>query len=142
MTERLRKRAFDSGTFTLLTYIYNELKNVEENPFKAIRQHIKEQILNYATITDLTYHTKLLSFIIDNPQLTENPSFLHFNASSALGERKGEENADESAILPEEQIQLMSETSVPSIDRGRYHISSPTNKAKASKKESNGNFTA
>ena len=104
LSERLRKRAFDSGTFTLLTYIYNELKNVEENPFKAIRLHIKEQILNYATITDLTYHTKLLSFLIENPQLTESTSALRLNHSSALGERKGEETADESAILQDEQL--------------------------------------
>ena len=56
LSERLRKRAFDSGTFTLLTYIFERLKNVDKNPFNSIREHIKDQVLNYATMTDLTYH--------------------------------------------------------------------------------------
>ena len=68
LSERLRKRAFDSGTFTLLTYLYNQLKDVQENPFKAIREHIQQQILNYETMTDLVYHSKLLTYIRDNPQ--------------------------------------------------------------------------
>ena len=69
LSERLRKRAFDSGTFTLLTYLYNQLKDVQDNPFKAIREHIQQQILNYETMTDLVYHSKLLTYIRDNPQL-------------------------------------------------------------------------
>ena len=28
LSERLRKRAFDSGTYTLLTYLYNEMKEI------------------------------------------------------------------------------------------------------------------
>lgn len=42
LSERLRKRAFDSGTFTLLTYIYNELGDTDKNPFMTTREHIKE----------------------------------------------------------------------------------------------------
>ena len=56
LSERLRKRAFDSGTFTLLTYIFNSLKDVEKQPFKQIKEHIRDQVLNYATLTDLSYH--------------------------------------------------------------------------------------
>ena len=67
LAERLRKRAFDSGTFTLLTYLFSQLKNVDRNPFKAIKDHIKDQVLNYATISDLTYHLRLLTFIKVNP---------------------------------------------------------------------------
>ena len=40
LSERVRKRAFDSGTFTLLQYLFTELKDETENPFKAIRNHI------------------------------------------------------------------------------------------------------
>ena len=67
LSERLRKRAFDSGTFTLLSYLYNQLKDVETAPFKAIRDHIKDQVLNYATMTDLNYHVKLLGYLIEHP---------------------------------------------------------------------------
>ena len=63
MSERLRKRAFDSGTFSLLTYIDATLKDVEAQPFKSIRDHIKQQVLNYANMQDLTYHCKLLKFL-------------------------------------------------------------------------------
>jgi len=42
LSERLRKRAFDSGTFTLLTYLFNQLKDVEKEPFKAVKEHLKE----------------------------------------------------------------------------------------------------
>ena len=93
LSERLRKRAFDSGTFTLLTYLFNALKDVDFDPFRAIREHIKEHVLNYATMTDLTYHTKLLAYIKANPGLEESPSNLRLNQSSALEERKDSENS-------------------------------------------------
>ena len=60
LSERLRKRAFDSGTFTLLNYICDQLKEVDKNPFKAIREHIKDQVLNFATKNDLNYHSRLI----------------------------------------------------------------------------------
>ena len=67
LSERLRKRAFDSGTFTLLSYLFNRLKDVDKNPFKSIKEHIKEQVLNYATLTDLTYHARLITYLKENP---------------------------------------------------------------------------
>lgn len=91
LSERLRKRAFDSGTFTLLTYIYNELRETDKDPFATTRDHIKEQVLNYATITDLTYHAKLMNFLLENPQLTESTSKIRLNQTSAMEERKDDE---------------------------------------------------
>ena len=41
LAERLRKQAFDSGTFTLLYYINDKLKDVTKNPFQAIKEHIQ-----------------------------------------------------------------------------------------------------
>ena len=99
LSERLRKRAFDSGTFTLLTYIYNQLREVETAPFKPIAAHIKDQVLNYATMTDLTYHVKLLSFLIEHPQLAEDPKNMRLNTSSAMEERKF---IEESPMRPSE----------------------------------------
>ena len=32
-----------------------------------MRDHIKQQVLNYSTMTDLAYHVRLLQFIIDDP---------------------------------------------------------------------------
>lgn len=83
LSERLRKRAFDSGTFTLLTHLFNELRDVDTNPFKAIREHIRDQVLTYATMTDLNYHQRLLGFLVENPQSTESQQALRLNVSSA-----------------------------------------------------------
>lgn len=63
LSERLRKKAYDSGTFTLLTFIYNSLKDAEAQPFKTIADHIKQEVLNYATINDLNYHVRLLRLL-------------------------------------------------------------------------------
>lgn len=68
LSERLRKRAFDSGTYTLLTYLFNQLKDAQDNPFKAIREHIQQHIMNFETMTDLVYHAKLLTYLKENPQ--------------------------------------------------------------------------
>ena len=40
LAERLRKRAFDSGTFTLLTYLHDKLKDVETEPFMSMGKYI------------------------------------------------------------------------------------------------------
>ena len=88
MSERLRKRAFDSGTFSLLTYIDATLKDVEAQPFKSIRDHIKQQVLNYANMQDLTYHCKLLKFLQNKPAHKEDPAQMRLNQSSALEESK------------------------------------------------------
>ena len=87
LSERLRKRAFDSGTFTLLTYLFNQLKDVEKQPFKAVKEHLKEQVLNYATLTDLTYHTRLIQYLKENPSLMEDKPIQHQD-SSVMEERK------------------------------------------------------
>ena len=48
--------------------LFNELSKEEKEPFKTVRDYIKQQVLNYATMTDLTYHVKLLTFLANNPQ--------------------------------------------------------------------------
>jgi len=45
-------------------------------------------VLNYATLTDLTYHEKLLQFLIDNPNQNQDHQQVRLNQSSALEERK------------------------------------------------------
>ena len=69
LVERLRRRAFDSGTFTLLTYLFKELKSSAEHnaKVKEVRDYIKEKVLNYAELSDLHYHIKLIKFIRDQP---------------------------------------------------------------------------
>ena len=86
LSERLRKRAFDSGTFTLLTYLFNQLKDTEKSPFKQCKEYIKQSVLNYATMTDLTYHLKLINYLKQNPPVETEE--LRLNTSSALGSRK------------------------------------------------------
>ena len=68
LVERLRKRALDCGTYTLLTYIFKELKpSAEHNEkFQEVRSYIKEKVLNYADLSHLYYHVKLIKFIRNN----------------------------------------------------------------------------
>jgi hypothetical protein len=60
-------------------------------------------------MSDLTYHSKLLAYIIENPQMTESPSDLRLNRSSALEERKDEENQEDNQNSPFEPLDLLSE---------------------------------
>lgn len=78
-----------------MTYICSELKGTEANPFKDMHDFIKEQVLNYATVTDLTYHAKLLTYLIENPQLIRPSQLERLNQSSALEERKEAEKTDQ-----------------------------------------------
>ena len=85
LSERLRKRAFDSGTYTLLTYIFNQLKDANDNPFKAIREHIQQHILNFETMTDLVYHAKLLTFLKENPHQVQPDTEAWINTENGEG---------------------------------------------------------
>ena len=62
---------------------------MDKNPFNSIKEHIRDQVLNYATMTDLTYHQRLLAYIKANPQLLQQShSSLRLNQASALEESK------------------------------------------------------
>lgn len=62
---------------------------MDKNPFNSIKEHIRDQVLNYATMTDLTYHQRLLVYIKANPQLLrQSQSSLRLNQASALEESK------------------------------------------------------
>ena len=52
LVERLRKRALDTGTYTLLTYIFKELKSSadQNTKFQELRTYIKEKVLNFADL--------------------------------------------------------------------------------------------
>ena len=128
LSERLRKRAFDSGTFTLLTYLFNQLKDVQDNPFKAIREHIQQQILNYETMTDLVYHAKLLTYLRDNPHLAQSESVMRLNIDSAMEETKElSQSALEATDMAEDGPPLM--TAAKSHEVGSNLASPKANKA-------------
>ena len=63
LAERLRKRAFDTGTFTLLSYIYHQLKDRQMQELVEIREHIREKVLSYSDLNDLSYHVRLLKHL-------------------------------------------------------------------------------
>jgi len=44
--------------------------------------------LNYATLTDLAYHVRLIQYLIDTPTLGESLSEVRINQEHALEERK------------------------------------------------------
>lgn len=61
ISERLRKSAFDCGTFTMLHYI---IKNLKDSPSsQEIKQFIREKVLNWVELNDLQYHAKLLKIL-------------------------------------------------------------------------------
>lgn len=59
-----------------------------------MREYIKDQVLNYATLTDLTYHLRLMTHIKQNPASStaalksNNPFEMRLNQNSAMEERK------------------------------------------------------
>ena len=64
LTERLRKRSFDSGLLSLLQHIHSELKSAwGQEPFEQTRQCIHETILKVADIHDLTYQAKVVDLL-------------------------------------------------------------------------------
>ena len=118
LSERLRKRAFDSGTFTLLTYLFNQLKDVEKQPFKAVKEHLKEQVLNYATLTDLTYHSRLIQYLKENPSLMEDKP----QHSSAIEERKDCESPRNVSTLAKDDSNIQT-SPTPAATTERSHQS-------------------
>jgi len=61
----MRKRSFDSGTFTVLTQIHKELNKVDSvDHFAEIRKEIRDKVLNWVDINDLNYHVKVLQRLI------------------------------------------------------------------------------
>ena len=61
VAERLRKSSFDSGIFTMLHYIIMKLK--EHQDYTPLKQHIREKVLNFVELNDLTYHAKVLKLL-------------------------------------------------------------------------------
>jgi len=64
LAERLRKRAFDAGTYTVITHIYRSLKGNEKKPFTDIRQEVRLRVLNLVEVSDLVYHVKVLDAML------------------------------------------------------------------------------
>lgn len=58
--ERLRKRSFDSGVYSILQQIHLTLKDDERTPFVEIRKEIGEAVLQQPDMNDLVYYTKVL----------------------------------------------------------------------------------
>ena len=62
---------------------------MNKEPFKSLREHIKDQVLNYATMTDLVYHQRLISYIQQNPPVDPNAvREMRLNQCSSLEEKK------------------------------------------------------
>ena len=119
LSERLRKRAFDSGTYTLLTYLFNQLKDAQDNPFKAIREHIQQHIMNFETMTDLVYHAKLLTYLKENPQ-PDSSEGENGEGVCATGMSTAEETKDQPAVAPLFDTNTLKEAGVD------YHTQQPT----------------
>lgn len=64
MSERLRKSSFDSGIFTMLHYVIMNLKEGED--YTPLKQHLREKVLNWVELGDLTYHAKVLKMLQEN----------------------------------------------------------------------------
>lgn len=73
LSERLRKRAFDSGTYTVVTHLFKALKGCEKRPFSDVRQEIRQRVLNLVELNDLVYHTKVLELMLktESPVISE-----------------------------------------------------------------------
>ena len=97
LVERLRKRAFDCGTYTLLTYIFRELKAAAEHngKFQEVRDYIREKVLNYAELGDLHYHAKLIKFLQDRPADDNDNSAVKYKSTTNDGD---EESKDDDQI--------------------------------------------
>jgi hypothetical protein len=61
VSERLRKSSFDSGIFTMLHYVIMKLK--EGDDYTPLKQHLREKVLNWVELSDLTYHAKVLKML-------------------------------------------------------------------------------
>ena len=117
LVERLRKRAFDCGTYTLLTYIFKELKaSAEHNAkFQEVRDYIREKVLNYAELGDLHYHVRLIKFMQERPvEETENSA-----AKSKGNSNEGEEESKDDDLILEK---IQDENEAPSTQQKRPQL--------------------
>ena len=64
ISERLRKRSYDSGTFSLLVHLHINLKS---DTFKEVRLEIMDKIINFFNEQDLSYHKRVLKLLSQNP---------------------------------------------------------------------------
>ena len=62
ISERLRKRALETGAFTLLTYLYDKISSTSQQ-FTDVRNNIRNKMLNWAELKDLAYHAKVLDLL-------------------------------------------------------------------------------
>lgn len=65
MAERLRKRSYDCGTYSMIHHIYNHLS--ESSGLRDLKIFIKEKVLNWIELNELIYHHKVLRLLIDSP---------------------------------------------------------------------------
>lgn len=65
LSERLRKRAFETGVVSLVTYLYVVL-NENKQPFSEVRKNIRAKVLNFLELKDLFFHAKTLETIVEN----------------------------------------------------------------------------
>lgn len=63
ISERLRKSAFDSGTYTLMHHLNKHLNDNSQSG--DVKQHIREKVLNWIEIQDLQYQAKVMKLLID-----------------------------------------------------------------------------
>lgn len=54
MAERLRKRSYDCGTYSMIHHVYNNLS--AEGQLGDLKKFIKEKVLNWIELNELIYH--------------------------------------------------------------------------------------
>lgn len=65
MAERLRKRSYDCGTYSMIHHVYNNLS--AESQLADLKTFIKEKVLNWIELNELIYHQKVLKMLLENP---------------------------------------------------------------------------
>jgi len=89
--ERLRKVSCDSGTFSALNYLHENLGDDIE-PYKGLKTLIKTKILNYAELNDLHYLCKVFHTLDEFQKKQEESKESQMTAESTNAEDNGEES--------------------------------------------------
>lgn len=99
--ERLRKRSFDSGVYSILQQINLAFKDDERTPFGDIRREIADSVLQHPDVNDLAYYLKVLDELgtIQGSQHTAADS----QADSSESHLGKDQNADDSPRHLDEQ---------------------------------------
>ena len=62
LVERLRKLAIDSGTYSTLCYIYDNISEGEK-AFKDLKNLMNNKVFNFIDLTDLNYQIKVYEML-------------------------------------------------------------------------------